>query len=481
MAGLVRLARRLRKVAPELLPVTDDFVCFVHDEEGGSELAARSTLLTVLDHPQNGWTAAMLVGNIGIGRPDLIEALRRRARKSHWHASALGMLGDYAWLSKQPPEVTVHAMVAPLKAICAGRPRPLDYRPIEQFLDNAEQRLRKRIEKELEPGSSYVSAAKTDVPEALRFFRRSRLGCRTPTPSCAAWLCCRSASGRPRPNPTAVRSKHSATTGTRQCAGLSITCSVTARSCRSPTTIRRKLRVARRTGLRSRRWRAKNPSTKTAALRSVSGVPPKSASFHLIPRRRAPRRTARCTRSMTLAGAAWKPGFSVMRATTVASTPKNWRWRLGSAAMSSPSACCSAFDRDRDGVIDVEDFLGSVRRLLFGSTRDRLLFAFRIHDGDRDGRLSRRELERMIALGIAEHELAADELRCSPRNAWPRRSCATPTAAATASLSFSEFRGGRGSAPGDSAPHHHQRRLLDRAERGSARAASTARRHSAFG
>ncbi|HEX4337582.1 MAG TPA: EF-hand domain-containing protein [Polyangiaceae bacterium] len=31
-----------------------------------------------------------------------------------------------------------------------------------------------------------------------------------------------------------------------------------------------------------------------------------------------------------------------------------------------------AFDRDADGHIDVDDFLGSVRRLLLGSTRDRL-------------------------------------------------------------------------------------------------------------
>jgi hypothetical protein len=231
MAGLVRLAQRLRKVAPALLSVTDDFVCFVHDEEGGSELAARTiapglftklfgpqvavrkekkrvaglpqqeraaflvtrfgqfdgmgteeaqaellkigepaldALLSVIGHPKNGWTAAMLVGQIGISRPDLIDALRQRAAKSHWHATALGMLGDYDWLAAQPPKVVVHAMVAPLLAVAAGRARPLDYRPLEKYLDRADRKGTKLIEEELEPGRSYVSASKTDVPEALR-------------------------------------------------------------------------------------------------------------------------------------------------------------------------------------------------------------------------------------------------------------------------------------------------------------------------
>ena len=231
MAGLVRLARRLRKVSRDLLSVTEDFVWFVHDEEGGAELAARTiapslfaklfapqvaeqsekqrvltmpeqeraaflvtrfgrfdgvdteaaqaellkigepaldALLSVLGHPKNGWTAAMLLGKIGISRPDLIDALRRQAQKSHWHASALGMLGDFEWLASQPPSVTVHAMVAPLLDICAGRPRPLDSRPIEQFLDRSEAAVHKLVEEELQPGRSYVSATKADVPEVLR-------------------------------------------------------------------------------------------------------------------------------------------------------------------------------------------------------------------------------------------------------------------------------------------------------------------------
>jgi predicted ferric reductase/Ca2+-binding EF-hand superfamily protein len=62
----------------------------------------------------------------------------------------------------------------------------------------------------------------------------------------------------------------------------------------------------------------------------------------------------------------------------------------------------AAFDRNRDGDVDASDFLGCVRRLLSGSIRDKLLFAFRVHDVDGNGTLTQTELERMIALGLAE-------------------------------------------------------------------------------
>ena len=63
------------------------------------------------------------------------------------------------------------------------------------------------------------------------------------------------------------------------------------------------------------------------------------------------------------------------------------------------------FDRDGDGVIDREEFLQGVRALLFGSDRDKLLFAFRLHDEDGDGFIGRGELLRMIAISLAESEV----------------------------------------------------------------------------
>jgi predicted ferric reductase/Ca2+-binding EF-hand superfamily protein len=66
-------------------------------------------------------------------------------------------------------------------------------------------------------------------------------------------------------------------------------------------------------------------------------------------------------------------------------------------------------DADRDGLIDREDFLTSIRTLLCGSARERLSFAFRIHDLDDDQALDRAELQHMIALGLREDSLDTSE------------------------------------------------------------------------
>ena len=65
-----------------------------------------------------------------------------------------------------------------------------------------------------------------------------------------------------------------------------------------------------------------------------------------------------------------------------------------------------AFDRDENGVIDKNEFLAGVRALIFGSDREKLWFAFRVHDHDGDGSLDRQEVLRMITLCIAESDVA---------------------------------------------------------------------------
>jgi predicted ferric reductase/Ca2+-binding EF-hand superfamily protein len=62
----------------------------------------------------------------------------------------------------------------------------------------------------------------------------------------------------------------------------------------------------------------------------------------------------------------------------------------------------AVFDRNRDGLVTRVEFLERSPRLLFGSMRDKLRFAFRIHDLNGDGALDRGEIERMIALGLVE-------------------------------------------------------------------------------
>jgi len=228
---LVRLTRRLRDEAPSLLTTSGNFVVFWHDEEGGPDLAARTipralyerlfarqvddarkrraaaempagersaflvtrfgvyegvtsedaqrellalgeaalpALTGTLTDPKHAWTAAKVIGQIGIATPEIIEALRARGDEL-WFAMALGMLGDHDWLASRSPAVAAQGLCARLKAITAGGPpRPLDYAPLERYLDAAGEGARARVEEELEPGSSYAAISGDDVDEALR-------------------------------------------------------------------------------------------------------------------------------------------------------------------------------------------------------------------------------------------------------------------------------------------------------------------------
>ncbi len=226
---LVAIAKRLRDEAPSVLDVTDDFICFWHDAAGGPELAARTipdalfkrlfarqvaeadelaaaraqpeherarllvtrfgcyegittedaqrellalggvavpAVVDALADPECGWTAAKVLGQIGVSTPEAIAALRERA-EGHWCAKALGMLGDHAWLETQPPAVAVNGLCAPLQAITAGVAKPLDYRPLERFLDAADVETHALVDNALAPGSSYVEMRASDLDEAI--------------------------------------------------------------------------------------------------------------------------------------------------------------------------------------------------------------------------------------------------------------------------------------------------------------------------
>ena len=63
------------------------------------------------------------------------------------------------------------------------------------------------------------------------------------------------------------------------------------------------------------------------------------------------------------------------------------------------------FDRNGDGAIDRAEFVEGVRALVLGTDREKLLFAFRVHDHDGDGALSQDELLRMLSIAIAESEV----------------------------------------------------------------------------
>jgi predicted ferric reductase/Ca2+-binding EF-hand superfamily protein len=69
------------------------------------------------------------------------------------------------------------------------------------------------------------------------------------------------------------------------------------------------------------------------------------------------------------------------------------------------SRVMAAFDRNHDGTVDKDEFLEGVRKLVFGPDHDKLLFAFRVHDDNGDGKLSEEELLRMITLSLGEHDV----------------------------------------------------------------------------
>ncbi|MGH7441000.1 MAG: EF-hand domain-containing protein [Polyangiaceae bacterium] len=73
----------------------------------------------------------------------------------------------------------------------------------------------------------------------------------------------------------------------------------------------------------------------------------------------------------------------------------------------------AAFDSNGDGVIRRDEFLEGVRKLVLGPPRERLLFAFRVHDHDGDGTLDRTDLERMILLAMAEDDVVSHETKAA--------------------------------------------------------------------
>jgi len=67
------------------------------------------------------------------------------------------------------------------------------------------------------------------------------------------------------------------------------------------------------------------------------------------------------------------------------------------------------FDRNDNGVIDRDEFIAAIERLLTGTAEQKLAFLFRVHDQDGDGTIIRVELERLIHLGLAESAVTLPE------------------------------------------------------------------------
>lgn len=66
-------------------------------------------------------------------------------------------------------------------------------------------------------------------------------------------------------------------------------------------------------------------------------------------------------------------------------------------------------DDDGSGSIELSEFMGFVRTLVDGGERERLHFAFRLHDPDDSGEIDRDELRQVIAASISQNDIELPE------------------------------------------------------------------------
>ena len=65
------------------------------------------------------------------------------------------------------------------------------------------------------------------------------------------------------------------------------------------------------------------------------------------------------------------------------------------------------FDRNKDGLVQRDEFIAWATRLITGDAREKLWFAFQLHDHDGDGFIDQTEMLRMISIAMAESEVVA--------------------------------------------------------------------------
>jgi hypothetical protein len=143
--------------------------------------SAIDSLIAKLNDDEDGWTAASLLGRIGLANSSAIRALRQqvrnRSRAAHWSANALAMLGDTKYLFKLAEEdafseFAVRGLAFPYTG--SGDPnewprRPkLDYRVLERILGRKLLAWTGIANYVLSPGRGFVTIQPDEVDEAIR-------------------------------------------------------------------------------------------------------------------------------------------------------------------------------------------------------------------------------------------------------------------------------------------------------------------------
>ena len=72
-----------------------------------------------------------------------------------------------------------------------------------------------------------------------------------------------------------------------------------------------------------------------------------------------------------------------------------------------------AFDLDGSGVIDFIEFLFAISIISQGNTKEKLLMSFNLFDIDKNGRIERKEMEKLI---VAIYDLLGEEDRVGCRS-----------------------------------------------------------------
>ena len=75
------------------------------------------------------------------------------------------------------------------------------------------------------------------------------------------------------------------------------------------------------------------------------------------------------------------------------------------------------FDKDKNGRIDHDEFLSTIETIILGSKKDKIKFAFNLHDLDDSGFIDKKELKILIVQSFIQNNLDFDDfqakaLRC---------------------------------------------------------------------
>ena len=71
------------------------------------------------------------------------------------------------------------------------------------------------------------------------------------------------------------------------------------------------------------------------------------------------------------------------------------------------------FDKDKNGMIDHDEFLSTIETIILGSKKDKIKFAFNLHDLDDSGFIDKKELKILIIQSFTQNNLDFDDFQLS--------------------------------------------------------------------